>query len=79
MAISVGVIGPNSPCKSCNRRAMGCHSMCVEYVEWHEDHLRRKKIYQKEKKTNVDMARHTLDAMKQMVNRSAPEPFRRKK
>lgn len=77
MAVSVSAIGPNSPCKSCNKRAMGCHSMCVDYVEWREDHQKRLKKYRKEKSINSDVVGHQLTAMKQMSTRSASEPFRR--
>ena len=30
-------------CKGCQKRYVGCHSQCKEYIEQHEEHLRQKK------------------------------------
>lgn len=39
------------PCKNCNDRKVGCHSICDKYIEWTSSN---EKIREKEKITNVN-------------------------
>lgn len=31
-----------TPCKDCDRRQIGCHSMCRDYMAWKDDFQKRK-------------------------------------
>lgn len=33
---------PNSPCKNCKERQVGCHSHCEKYKQWSKAHLEEK-------------------------------------
>ena len=32
----------NNPCYNCHDRAVGCHSSCLKFTEWHKHHEERK-------------------------------------
>lgn len=37
------------PCYDCNKRTAACHSECTDYIEWHKEHLEKKKAEREEK------------------------------
>ena len=30
------LLGKDAPCRNCQKREIGCHASCREYLEWHE-------------------------------------------
>ena len=33
-----------NPCRNCSERKCGCHSNCIKYTEWKEQHEYKRKI-----------------------------------
>lgn len=32
------------PCKDCQKRCVGCHSKCEDYLKWQEEHNKTKEL-----------------------------------
>lgn len=39
---------PNSPCKGCSNRYVGCQAKCSSYNDWKTDFEKKKAIYKEE-------------------------------
>ena len=50
-AVRVGDNMKSSPCKDCQRRYLGCHSECKDYIEYSEERQK----FLKEKSDNYDI------------------------
>ena len=40
---------PNSPCVGCNKREIGCHSSCEDYISYRNINTRKRAIEYKKK------------------------------
>jgi len=38
-----------NPCRNCNKRHIGCHSKCKEYIDWKAEWDKRKELERKYK------------------------------
>lgn len=41
------MVKDKAPCKDCDRREIGCHSTCIDYISYrkiHEKNLRKKAV-----------------------------------
>ena len=36
------------PCKDCTDREIGCHSNCEKYIEWKNEHNRKREVLRKD-------------------------------
>lgn len=44
-----------APCKDCKKRAVGCHSICREYLEWQKKNEERRNLIVAKRRLEVDL------------------------
>lgn len=42
-------------CKNCDKRYIGCHSTCREYIDWKTDRDRKNEIARKKRQAEAEM------------------------
>lgn len=47
-----------SPCKNCNKRSLGCHATCNDYIKWSEEMQEQREQANKERRKENDLRAH---------------------
>ena len=45
----------NGPCKDCEERFIGCHSVCDHYINWKKEHDKIKEEEARRKRLHMDL------------------------
>lgn len=67
----------DAPCKDCEERKLGCHSICPRYRDFCEKNEERKERLKEERQQREDFVRSVYSAQRKKHNAQARERRRR--
>lgn len=58
----------NCPCKGCEKRKVGCHANCFEYISWNDDRLLELLVINEKKEKERQANERIRDAQRKIKN-----------